>query len=45
MKTANLRNTPLDPAGPTCYLKTSSAGRVRSVGALSGVPLITSTSS
>ncbi|KAG7383963.1 hypothetical protein PHYBOEH_009717 [Phytophthora boehmeriae] len=28
----------LDPAGPTCYMKTSAAGRVRSVGALSGVP-------
>ncbi|OWZ21204.1 hypothetical protein PHMEG_0004274 [Phytophthora megakarya] len=30
----------LDPAGPTCYLKTSSAGRVANVGALSGVPLL-----
>eukprot|EP00644_Phytophthora_capsici_P015221 jgi/Phyca11/130865/e_gw1.98.64.1 len=29
----------LDPAGPTCYMKTSSAGRVSNVGALSGVPL------
>ncbi|ETO67512.1 hypothetical protein F444_15591 [Phytophthora nicotianae P1976] len=29
----------LDPAGPTCYMKTSSAGRVANVGALSGVPL------
>ncbi|KAG3253939.1 hypothetical protein PI124_g1500 [Phytophthora idaei] len=29
----------LDPAGPTCYMKTSTAGRVTNVGALSGVPL------
>ncbi|KAG6612290.1 uncharacterized protein IUM83_10727 [Phytophthora cinnamomi] len=35
----------LDPAGPTCYMKTSSAGRVSSVGALSGVPLNKTTAS
>ncbi|EGZ23561.1 hypothetical protein PHYSODRAFT_485841 [Phytophthora sojae] len=35
----------LDPAGPTCYMKTSTAGRVRSVGALSGVPLTKTTAS
>ncbi|KAG2513454.1 hypothetical protein JM18_008477 [Phytophthora kernoviae] len=29
----------LDPAGPTCYMKTSAAGRVASIGALSGVPI------
>ncbi|KAG7381601.1 hypothetical protein PHYPSEUDO_005805 [Phytophthora pseudosyringae] len=29
----------LDPAGPTCYMKTSSAGRAANIGALSGVPL------
>ncbi|KAF4315362.1 hypothetical protein G195_011071 [Phytophthora kernoviae 00238/432] len=28
----------LDPAGPTCYMKTSAAGRVATIGALSGVP-------
>ncbi|KAL3673182.1 hypothetical protein V7S43_002475 [Phytophthora oleae] len=29
----------VNPAGPTCYMKTSSAGRIGSVGALSGAPL------